>query len=217
MSQYLQLNSIQHYMFCKRRWALINIEQVWEDNADTRLGQYIHKNADDPFFEEKRQNRIIIRSVPISSDILGLNGIIDVLELTKSKDGVFIKNYPGLWKPYVIEYKKGTYKNADFDIYQLVAEVMCIEEMLNTKINKSSIYYKTSNKRFEIEITDKLRNDVIKACNDMHELFEKGITPKAEDNKNCTRCSMYEKCMPRITNRKRSVINYINKHLEELI
>lgn len=202
-------------MFCKRQWALINIEQVWEDNADTKLGQYIHKNADDPYFEEKRKNKIVIRSVPISSKILGLNGIIDVLELTKSKDGVFIKNYSGLWKPYVVEYKKGKFKKADFDIYQLVAEVMCIEEMLNTKIDKSAIYYKTSNKRFEIEITDEWRNDVKQACENMHELFEKGITPKAENKKNCTLCSMYEKCMPRLTNRKKSVVNYITQHYEE--
>ena len=68
----LQLNGIQHYAYCPRRWALITIEQVWQDNADTMIGQYVHRNVDNPFYEEIFNNKIISRSVPVFSYKLGI-------------------------------------------------------------------------------------------------------------------------------------------------
>lgn len=50
---YLMLSGIQHFKFCKRQWALIHIEQQWEDNVKTVEGQYLHQKADQPFIREK--------------------------------------------------------------------------------------------------------------------------------------------------------------------
>ena len=33
--EYLMLSGIQHFAFCRRQWALIHIEQQWEDNVRT--------------------------------------------------------------------------------------------------------------------------------------------------------------------------------------
>lgn len=93
MEEYLQLNAIQHFAFCKRQWALINLEQVWSENEDTTLGQYVHQNVDDMYFDEKRSDRVIIRSLPIFSNKLKLNGISDLVEFKKSKNGIPIFNY----------------------------------------------------------------------------------------------------------------------------
>lgn len=92
---------------------------------------------------------------------------------------------------------------------------MCIEEMMNVKIEKSALYYKTTNKRLIVEITDNLRNEVVDMCAEMHNLMKNKITPKAEIEKNCKRCSLYDICVPRLTHHKKSVINYINRYLEE--
>lgn len=43
----------------------------------------------------------------------------------------------------------------------------------------------------------------------MHQLYRLGKTPKAEMKKNCPKCSLYEICMPRLTNRKSSVSHYM--------
>ena len=32
---YLNLSGIQHFVFCRRQWALIHIEQQWEENLLT--------------------------------------------------------------------------------------------------------------------------------------------------------------------------------------
>ena len=107
----LELNGIQHFIFCKRQWALISVEAEWAENADTMLGRFIHERVDDPYYEEKRKGKIIVRAMPIISRKLGFIGRCDVVEFIKSESGVPVRNYGGLWKINVIEYKKGKPKS----------------------------------------------------------------------------------------------------------
>ncbi len=207
---FLQLNGIQHFMFCPRQWALIMIEQVWSENEDTTIGNLVHKLADDRYLEERRKNRIITRAVPIRSYELGLNGIIDVLEFWSSRTGIELKNSTGLWFPKVIEYKKGKPKKNLSDTLQLVAQIMCLEEMYSLEINSGEIYYKQINRRIRVELNETLRDEVRKTSKKMHELYVQGKTPHATVGKNCKRCSIKEMCQPRLTHHKRSVQNYIN-------
>ena len=51
---YLLLSGLQHFAFCRRQWALIHIEQVWEGNVLTVEGNALHELADNPFVREKR-------------------------------------------------------------------------------------------------------------------------------------------------------------------
>lgn len=41
--EYLMLSGIQHFAFCRRQWALIHIEQQWEENTRTVIGELMHK------------------------------------------------------------------------------------------------------------------------------------------------------------------------------
>lgn len=212
----LELNGIQHFTFCKRQWALMYLESVWEENADTMLGRYIHKRVDNPYFEEKRNNKVIVRAMPVISHRLGFVGICDVVEFRKSDCGISLKKYDGLWEMFVVEYKKGKPKKDNSDISQLIAQVMSLEEMFDTIIPQSAIYYKTENKRYPVEVTDDLREMVERTADEMHNLYSNNIIPKADSGAKCTYCSLKEKCMPRLTSRKKSVKNYILSHMEEL-
>lgn len=213
---YLQLNLIQHYRFCSRQCALIFLEKVWLENVDTVIGSYVHQNVDDKFFDEKRENKMIVRSMPLRSERMKLIGIADVVEFTKSKNGVRVRNYSGLWKPYVVQYKKGKPKKEDCDIMQLVAEVMAVEEMFQTRIEKSALYYKTTNKRVVVEIDEELREKAKECVRKMHEMIGEKKTPPAKIGKNCNRCSLKEKCMPRLTHHKKSVTHYLQRHYDEM-
>lgn len=42
---YLLLSGIQHFVFCRRQWALIHIEQQWAENYRTTAGELMHKRA----------------------------------------------------------------------------------------------------------------------------------------------------------------------------
>ena len=78
----LMLSGIQHFRFCPRQWALIHIEQQWDDNRLTIEGQILHKHVDDPFYRQKCGDQITLRAVNIASRELGLYGISDAIELS---------------------------------------------------------------------------------------------------------------------------------------
>ena len=88
---FLLLSGIQHFVFCKRQWALIHIEQQWEENELTIEGQNLHKKADEPFIREKRKEKLIIRGMPVKSYSLGTSGICDVVEFIQNE-----KEYPSM-------------------------------------------------------------------------------------------------------------------------
>ncbi|MDO5048158.1 MAG: CRISPR-associated protein Cas4 [Anaerococcus sp.] len=206
---YLMLSGIQHFIFCKRQWALIHIENIWEENQATAKGQLIHQKTDNPFIKEKRRNLIISRAIPVSSKRLGLSGILDTVEFYKSKEGIALKGKEGLWLPRIIEYKSGKAKKGNHDKAQLVAEAMCLEEELNIHLDKAYLYYHKTDTRQEVILDDKLRNFVIGEIRLMHEYYDKKILPKASFYRRCQECSINEACRPRLSKRPKSVEKYI--------
>lgn len=128
----LMLSGIQHFRFCPRQWALIHIEQQWDDNRLTIEGQIMHKHVDEPFYRQKCGDFITLRAVNIASRELGLYGIADAIELmsaSTSENTICHPKYPGRWNPIVVEYKHGKPKRNEIDEVQLAAQVMCLEEM----------------------------------------------------------------------------------------
>lgn len=206
---YLMLSGIQHFYFCKRQWALIHIEQLWSDNSFTAEGNELHEITDDPYLKEKRKDIIISRAIPVSSKDLGLSGILDTVEFIRGDKGIEIAGRKGLWMPNIIEYKRGKAKKDKRDIVQVVAQVMCLEEKFNIDIESADLFYFSTKKRETISITDKLKDEVRTMANEMHTMYENRLTPDAEYFKNCTMCSLYDICMPRLTKKKKSIQNYL--------
>lgn len=64
----LPLSGIQHFVFCPRQWALIHLEQQWEDNALTIEGHLLHENVDNPNIRERNGSAVItLRGVRLAS------------------------------------------------------------------------------------------------------------------------------------------------------
>lgn len=208
-NDYLMLSGIQHFQFCKRQWSLIHIEQQWSDNEATDHGQILHKKADDPYIKEKRNDVIISRAMHVSSKELGLYGILDVVEFHKDERGIELKGRSGKWLPVIVEYKRGKDKKDIYDIVQLVAQAICLEETLECTIEYSYLYYHRVNQKKRIEITPELRKEVVSLTSQMHEYYEQKVVPKAEYFKNCQLCSLVDICMPRLSKKNRNIDNYI--------
>lgn len=135
----LMLSGIQHFKFCPRQWALIHLEQQWEDNRLTIEGQLLHKHVDDPFYRQKCGEHVTLRSVQIASHELGLYGISDAIELLPSEnptDNILHPKYPGRWLPIPVEYKHGKPKKDEVDENRLV-EALGVEIAYNVD---SAIY-----------------------------------------------------------------------------
>lgn len=216
----LLLSGIQHFAFCERQWALIHIEQYWAENVRTVEGKHLHDQVDDPFFNDSRGERLIVRAMPIISMKLGFQGIADVVEFYRCKEEAFpaikLDGREGWWRAYPVEYKRGKPKNDDRDAVQLCAQAICLEEMLETEISKGALYYAQIRHREEIFFDSNLRTRVEELSKRMHEMFVQGKTPRATSGKHCSLCSLVEQCQPRLTYKSRSVKNYLGTALEEI-
>jgi CRISPR-associated exonuclease Cas4 len=210
----LPLSGIQHFLFCRRQWALIHIEQQWKENALTAEGRIMHKRVDDPFFTETRNGVITARSVPVASYRLGLSGICDVVEFTSSSDGVKLPNREGFYLPSPIEYKRGKEKHDRSDETQLCAQAMCLEEMLSTSIQRGYLYYGQTRHRAEVEFTSELRTLVQDMSAEMHNYFSRGYTPKVKTHKGCRSCSLADVCLPVLQEKVMVASKYIRHQIE---
>lgn len=152
--EYLMLSGIQHYVFCKRQWALIHIEQQWQDNVHTVTGELLHKKAHDGFSYEKRGNVLTTRGLPIHSRELGISGECDVVEFLQDEEGTRLFGRDGLYRPFPVEYKKGHPKTTEADVLQLVAQAMCLEEMFSVPVKEGALYYGEIRRREPVEIDD---------------------------------------------------------------
>lgn len=208
------LSGIQHFQFCKRQWALIHIEQQWEENKKTIEGQHLHKKADQPLLREKRGNKLIVRAMPVHSTNLGINGICDVVEFIQNDKGITIHGETAKYIPCPVEYKRGKPKKNDADVLQLVAQAICLEEMLLCEINTAYLYYNEIKHRLEVPITSKLKNKVKLIVDEMHHYYYKRHTPKVKTGNHCNNCSLKNICLPDLME-KRSVKSYIESRLFE--
>lgn len=212
--EYLLLSGIQHFVFCRRQWALIHIEQQWEENFRTVDGRIMHKNAHDRSFNEKRGDLLITRGMAVSSSELGISGECDVVEFRLCKDGVPIFGRPGRYSVTPVEYKRGLPKEDESDKLQLAAQAMCLEEMLVCEIPAAYIYYGEKERRLRVAIDSYLRNRVKEVLLEMHEMYRRGYTPKCRRTSKCGACSLKNICVPVLCGNK-TASSYMQSFLEE--
>lgn len=206
--EYLMISGLQHFVFCRRQWALIHIEQQWAENYRTADGNAMHKNVHDENLNEKRKNRIITRAMSVSSAELGLSGECDVVEFTSCKGGIRIFGREGEYKVTPIEYKRGAPKENESDIMQLCAQAMCLEEMLCCEIDKGHIYYGENKRRMQVTFDEGLRERVKAAVEEMHLYYKRRYTPRVKRTKACNACSLKNICLP-VLMKNKSVKEYI--------
>jgi CRISPR-associated exonuclease Cas4 len=212
---YLQLSGIQHFSFCRRQWALIHIEEQWNENYLTAGGRIMHNKAHNDDTIEKRGDLIIARALKVRSAKLGISGECDIVEFHKSDAGVSLNGYADLWQPYPVEYKRGKTKLDDCDRLQLCAQAVCLEEMLCVKIESGALFYGEPRRREVVAFTPELRAKLTDIVITIHELFNRKYIPKAVKEKHCQSCSIKDLCLPVLGKTdKTSVIKYMEMHLE---
>jgi CRISPR-associated exonuclease Cas4 len=209
----LMLSGVQHIAFCERQWAMIHIEQQWQENLLTTEGRHLHERVDDPLESGLRGNVLTLRSVPLLSRQLGLTGKADAVEFIKSADGAKLTGHEGRWQPRPVEYKRGRPKPDERDAVQLCAQAICLEERYALEIPEASLYYGETRHRQNISLDESLREQTKAYAERMHELYRKGETPKPVYKKHCRACSFYDLCMPKQLAKAKSVSRYLNNNL----
>lgn len=209
----LLLSGIQHIAFCQRQWALIHIEQQWEENVKTVEGQHLHQRVDDPFLKDSGSKLVVWRSVNLASYSLGLSGRADMVEFRRSKSGILLPGKEGFWTPFPVECKRGKPKPDERDEVQLCAQAMCLEEMFEAQVFEGALYYGEIRRRTTISFSDKLRTQVTKYAQEMHRIFNQALTPAPVFKPHCNSCSLFDVCLPKQMSSLKTVDNYLETEL----
>ncbi len=197
----LPLSGLQHLAFCPRQWALIHLEQHWQENRLTAEGKLLHERVDLPG-QSRRESTRSIRGMWLRSERLGLFGRADLVEFRP--------------EPYPVEYKRGKRKPTDCDAVQLCAQALCLEEMLDRSIARGAFFYGDPRHRLEVVFTPELRARTASLALTMQELFRSGVTPAAIPGPYCRSCSLVDICLPAATGAQTEAAGWIELQLRAL-
>jgi len=188
----VQISALQHMMFCERQYALIHLEQEWDENIYTAEGRLLHERVDSEHHESrklfKQEYGMAVRSLKH-----GLIGKCDLVELWYTEDRKIRKIMP-------VEFKRGRKKPDDTDRVQLCAQVLCLEEMFGIPVENGQFYYLQEHRRTEEVIDIPLRDKTINLVKRIMEIRNSGETAAAVYQKRkCDNCSLLDVCMPKTT------------------
>ena len=189
----IPLSALQHYAFCPRQCALIHNEQAWAENYLTAQGKALHERVDSSEPETRKGVRFE-RTVHVSAEKLGINGVLDLVE---------VETKTGRLKP--VEYKRGKPKPDPMDEIQLCAQGLCLEEMTGQTVSEGALWYMQTRHRVPVVFSGGLRAETLDTIAQVRGLLESGITPSPEYGKRCKACSLIEVCQPKLVERDRSV------------
>lgn len=202
----IYLSRLQHYLYCPRQFALIELEDIWTENYFTASGQVLHQRVNQ-LDQQKRGKIRTAWALPLASSKLGIEGVADVVEFHKQPDGTEL--------PYPIEYKRGKPKSHQADEVQLCAQALCLEEMQNVVIPQGALFYGETRRRQNIEFDQQLRDLTLSTIHACRNIVATGITPIAEFNqKKCQACSLLGQCHPKAFKFKKSAANWLAMQLQ---
>ena len=214
----LPLSGLQHMAFCERQWALIHIEQQWEENPLTAEGRVLHERVHESG-SESRKTLVVVRGLPLHSFRLGISGQADAVEFraTQSDDaaGVVLEGRSGRWLPSPVEYKRGKPKRQICDLAQVCAQALCLEEMFGITIPGGALFYDTPRRRQEVAFTTELRGQTERLCARMQDLHGRRETPPPVYTRGCESCSLKNVCLPRTLAARRDVRAYLAGAIRE--
>ena len=178
------ISAIEHWSYCPRQCALINLESTFDENIYTLRGRRVHEQVHSDSVQTEDGIRIS-RGLPLWSDRLGLIGKADIVE----------------WHgdvPYPVEYKTGKQRKWTHEALQLCAQAMCLEEMLGIEVPLGAIYSAGSKRRREFAFDQAMRDDVTTIVDAIRTMLGQERMPPAVNDPRCPDCSLVDACQPRL-------------------
>ncbi len=194
------LRALNQVTYCPRLYYLQYVDCVMPTNEHVEAGLHDHRRVDDPDLARRTRKEAgadRTRSVPLSSDALGLGGVLDVVE---EKDGAC----------YPVETKHGSAPRDeagrpttwDNDAVQLCGQALLMEEAFGQPVPRGYQFYAGSRERVEVPFTDALREQTRAAIRRCQELSQQEAPPEplpAELRHRCFGCSLAPVCLPEET------------------
>lgn len=222
----LPLSLLNDYLYCPRRAALKMVEGWRSANEHTARGDIVHEHADLPGYEVAK-GVTLLRALPVFSEHLGLNGKCDIVEVhsTSKSSSSGRESAQAVFNPQPailneasqsrltsaatfkqdctlrpVEFKLGKRRQWENDDVQLCAQALCLEEMFGVIIPCGAVFHAQSKRRREVDFNADLRARTEQAGAELHALLSsESIPPARYVEGRCEECSLFEICLPRLT------------------
>ncbi|HXG11749.1 MAG TPA: CRISPR-associated endonuclease Cas1 [Gemmataceae bacterium] len=196
----IPVRALNQVTYCPRLYFLQYVDGVMPRNEHVEEGLFDHRRivqSDLAGRTRKEGDALHTRSVALSSERLGITGVLDLIE---EKDGVV----------YPVETKHGSAPRGedgqptvwDNDAVQLCAQGMLLEEELGRPVPSGVLFAVGSRERVQVEFDEALRAKTRAAIEQARSLAARATPPEplpAELRHRCHGCSLAPVCLPEET------------------
>lgn len=201
----MNIRMIQHYMYCPRRYALLEINRDWLENAFVVKADIMHEHVHDGSHNFSDSKKVVRSSVDVYNDLpeYDLYGILDCVEFVKDKNGVAINGLSGTYKVQIVEYKPKAPKETAFretDAIQVFAQKICADFTWKCS-SEAFLYYADTRKRIALPFDEEYETyDAMlkKYISEMHDILESHTIPSRKKGQKCSGCSISDLCFPKV-------------------
>jgi CRISPR-associated protein Cas1 len=199
-AELLPARMVNEYVYCPRLAYLEWVQGEWDDNADTVSGRFAHRRVDIespgnvPDAETIHDDeRLVARSLMLSSDQLGAIARIDLLEL----DGKRVTP---------VDYKRGPVPETEHRAWDPERVQLCVQGLIlrdnGYECEGGILYFVESRTRIEVPFDAGLEALARDALAGLGAMADKGRSPPPlVDSPKCVRCSLVGICLPDEVNR----------------
>ena len=195
---------VNEFVYCPRLAYLMWTQAEWADTGDTVEGRRGHARVDKPGpplpapaaleADEAAQgfgdraDKIVSRSMTLSSESLGVIAKLDVAE---AEDGIITP----------IDYKRGKRPHVAHDAYEPERIQVCLQGLLlkehGYRVEEGAIYYAGSRERVRVAFDEDLCAAARTAVSELRLTVARGrIPPPLQDSPKCPRCALVTVCLP---------------------
>ena len=210
----VNIRTIQHYMYCPRRFGLLELNQDWSENAFVVMANIMHERVHSGRHELHSRDKIELSSVSLYNDELDLYGVADCVEFVRSKTGTYIEQLDGTFDVNIVEYKPRQPDSGavnETDAIQVFAQKLCADYIWKCK-STGYIYYGDTHRRVKLRLNedyDKYYSLLQKLLSEMNVILESGIIPARIKGQKCSGCSIKDVCVPQ--NKKYTVRSLVKE------
>ncbi len=205
----VNIRTIQHFMYCKRRWGLLEINNDWSENAFVVKADILHENVHSGTHSFSDRKKIVKSSLALYNDSeeYDIYGVADCVEFIEDSSGVSICGLPGLYSVNIVEYKPTRPSDDHYnetDAIQVFAQKLCADYVWHCDA-KCYLYYADVKKRVKLpfdepEVYKKYDETLKKLVGEMRMYFSENKIPERQKGQKCSGCSMRDLCFPKSVN-----------------
>lgn len=192
----LPVRRLHNYVYCPRLFYLQWVENIFVPNEDTVEGEAIHSKVDAPSrlkHEALTAEGGTLRSVALSSEKLGIAGVVDLLEKDDVTGCIRLVDYK---KGHPARNDSGEWEVKENDAVQLAAYALLLAE-IGVEVAAASVYYAAVKRHVALELSDELFEKCKAYIIEASAVAEQGNCPPPIDHfSRCLACSAYPICLP---------------------